>query len=152
MRKRWAFSTVLFQSVPLAAVVGAQWLLLSAAGGLSSPAIILRAFGLGAPISVLAVVVLARADVLGPAGYLIGYGVGQVATLAMLLAGTLQALPAIEDEDARIGPAFAEYWLLGAAAFGFHAGLWIDKLVVFALAGGAAASTYAAMREGRYAV
>jgi len=129
----------------LAAVVGAQWLLLSAAGGLSSPAIILRAFGLGAPISVLAVVVLARADVLGPAGYLIGYGVGQVATLAMLLAGTLQALPAIEDEDARIGPAFAEYWLLGAAAFGFHAGLWIDKLVVFALAGGAAASTYAAI-------
>ena len=102
-------------------------------------------FGLGAPISVLAVVVLARADVLGPAGYLIGYGVGQVATLAMLLAGTLQALPAIEDEDARIGPAFAEYWLLGAAAFGFHAGLWIDKLVVFALAGGAAASTYAAI-------
>src|SRR5690606_12377458 len=32
----------------LTSIVGAQWLLLSAAGGLSSPGIILRAFGFGA--------------------------------------------------------------------------------------------------------
>lgn len=128
----------------LAAVVGAQWLLLSAAGGLSSPGIILRAFALGAPVSVGAAIVLARPDALGAVGYLYGYGAGQLVTLAALLWGTMRALPAEEDEDASILPAFAAYWMLAAAAFAFHAGLWIDKLVVYLLAGTDVASTYAA--------
>ncbi len=128
----------------LAEVVGLQWLLLSAAGGLSSPAIILRSFALGAPVSVIGVVLLGRPDVLGPLGYLYGYGAGQVVTLSLLLWGTFRALPAEEEEDATLVSAFRTYWLLAAAAAAFHAGLWIDKLVVFFLAGSTLASSYAA--------
>jgi polysaccharide biosynthesis protein PelG len=128
----------------LAAVVAAQWLLLSAAGGLSSPGIILRAFALGAPVSVVAAIALSSPDRFGTAGYLYGFGAGQLVTLALLLWGTFRALPEKEDEQARIGPAFREYWLLAAAALAFHAGLWVDKLIVYLLAGGAVASPYAA--------
>jgi polysaccharide biosynthesis protein PelG len=130
--------------VVLAAVVGGQWLLLSAAGGLSSPAIILRAFALGAPMSVLGAIVVPRVTELGAAGQLCGFVAGQLVTLGMLLWGTFRALPDAEDEGARVLPAFREYWLLGAAAFAFHAGIWIDKLIVYILAGGTAASVYAA--------
>lgn len=128
----------------LAGVVGCQWLLLSAAGGLSSPGIILRAFGFGAPISIAAAAVLSRPDVLGPLGHLYGYGAGQLVTLTLLLWGTMRALPEVEDESARILPAFRTYWLLAVAALAFHAGLWVDKLVVFLAAGADAASIYAA--------
>lgn len=128
----------------LAGVVGGQWLLLSAAGGLSSPGIILRAFGAGAPISIIAAYVLARPDVLGPLGHLYGYGAGQLVTLTLLLWGTMRALPEEEDESARILPAFVTYWLLAAAALAFHAGLWVDKVVVYLEAGASAASAYAA--------
>jgi polysaccharide biosynthesis protein PelG len=115
----------------LATVVGGQWLLLSAAGGLSSPNIILRAFAFGAPISVAAALGLSRIDELGQAGHLIGFGLGQAVTLALLLVGTLRALPPEEDDRASIAPAFREYWLLAAAAFAFHGGLWIDKFLVW---------------------
>ena len=138
----------LFLAIPgtaLTAVVGAQWLLLSAAGGLSSPGIILRAFAVGAPVSVVSTLALTRPGVLGAAGYLYGFGLGQLVTLTLLLWGTLRALPDQEDEQARILPAFRDYWLLAAAAFAFHAGLWIDKIMVYVLAGGPAASVYAAM-------
>jgi uncharacterized membrane protein len=129
----------------LAAVVAAQWLLLSVAGGLSSPGIILRAFALGAPVSIAAATLLGRPDALGTIGYLVGYGVGQLATLGLLLWGALRALPVDEDESARILPAFREYWLLAAAALAFHGGLWVDKLVVLLIAGGDVASAYAAV-------
>ncbi len=135
---------VAIPGILLAEVVGAQWLLLSAAGGLSSPAIILRAFAIGAPVSALGVLVLSHPQMLGSLGYLYGYGMGQVVTLGLLLVGTLGALPVEEDEDASMLPAFRAYWLLAAAALAFHAGLWVDKLVVFLLAGGTIASTYAA--------
>jgi len=128
----------------LAGVIGAQWLLLSAAGGLSSPGIILRAFAIGAPVSVLGAHLLSRFTTLGAVGYLYGFGAGQVATLALLLWGTFRALPPEEDESARILPAFREYWLLAAAALAFHAGIWVDKLVVMALGGAQLAATYAA--------
>jgi uncharacterized membrane protein len=128
----------------LAAVVGAQWLLLSAAGGLSSPGIILRAFAFGAPVSVLGVILLCRPDAFGTLGYLYGYAAGQLVTLTLLLWGTLRALPAEEDEHASVLPAFREYWMLSAAALAFHAGLWVDKLVVYLLGGGHLASAYAA--------
>lgn len=128
----------------LAAVVAAQWLLLSAAGGLSSPGIILRAFAFGAPVSVIAATVLCRPDAFGAIGYLYGYGIGQLVTLSLLLWGTLRALPAEEDESASMLSAFRDYWLLAAAALAFHGGLWIDKLIVYFLAGGDVASLYAA--------
>lgn len=128
----------------LAEIVGLQWLLLSAAGGLSSPAIILRAFAAGVPVSVLGVIVLGRPDVLGPLGYLYGYGAGQVVTLSLLLWGTLRALPAEEDASATMKGAFRTYWLLAAAAFAFHAGLWVDKLLVYAIGDSRLASDYAA--------
>jgi len=129
----------------LTAIVGGQWLLLSAAGGLSSPGIILRAFAFGAPASVLAALALSHPLVLGPTGYLYGFGAGQLVTLGLLLWGTLHALPSEEDEDARILPAFRHYWVLAAAAFAFHAGLWVDKLVIYFRAGGEVASAYAAL-------
>jgi polysaccharide biosynthesis protein PelG len=115
----------------LATVVGGQWLLLSAAGGLSSPSIILRAFAVGAPVSVAAALSLSQVEALGQAGHLIGFGLGQALTLALLLIGTLRALPPDEDSSASIAPAFHEYWLLAAAAFAFHGGLWIDKFLVW---------------------
>jgi uncharacterized membrane protein len=129
----------------LSAVVGGQWLLLSAAGGLSSPGIILRAFAFGAPSSVIGVLLLSRPDVMGPPGYLYGFAAGQLVTLGLLLWGTLQALPLEEDENAKIWDAFKDYWLLAAAAIAFHAGLWVDKLMVYLLAGGDLASRYSSM-------
>ena len=127
----------------LATVVGGQWLLLSAAGGLSSPSIILRAFAVGAPTSVVAALALSRVDVLGQTGHLIGFGLGQALTLALLLVGTLRALPPEEDSRASIAPAFRDYWLLAAAAFAFHGGLWIDKFLVWLLYPTVEASGYA---------
>lgn len=128
----------------LATVVGGQWLLLSAAGGLSSPGIILRAFAVGAPASVLGALALSRIGALGPAGHLIGFGLGQAMTLAILLVGTLRALPAEEDDTASIAPAFRAYWLLAVSALAFHGGLWIDKLVVWMRQGGQEGGGYAA--------
>lgn len=115
----------------LAAIVAAQWLLLSAAGGLSSPGIIVRAFAAGAPLSIAAAYTLPYVPLFGATGYLYGYGLGQLVTLAVLLHGTMRALPDEEDEHASIGSAFREYWMLAAAAFCFHAGLWVDKAVLY---------------------
>ncbi|MBZ0232342.1 MAG: exopolysaccharide Pel transporter PelG [Deltaproteobacteria bacterium] len=127
----------------LASIVAAQWLLLSAAGGLSSPGIIVRAFAAGAPLSIAGAYLLSRWEVFGATGYLYGYGLGQLLTLALLLHGTMRALPEEEDEDARVGSAFREYWMLAAAAFCFHAGLWIDKVILY-VTGVAGAPIYAA--------
>lgn len=129
----------------LAAIVGGQWLLLSAAGGLSSPGIILRAFAVGAPVSVLAWHGLSRLEVFGTAGYLYGFGAGQLLTLAMLLWGTFRALPEREVEGVSLMSAARTYWLLALAAFAFNAGLWVDKLVVLLLGGARAASEYGAL-------
>lgn len=129
----------------LAAIVSAQWLLLSAAGGLSSPGIILRAFALGAPVSVLAWWGLTAPLGLGPTGYLLGFVAGQLVTLALLLRGVLRALPNHVDEDAALGPAVREYVVLALAALAFNAGLWVDKLVVWLLSDGQLASQYAAL-------
>jgi uncharacterized membrane protein len=131
--------------VALTVVVGGQWLMLSAAGGLSTPGVILKAFAWGAPASLIAAVALSRFDSVGPAGYLYGFWFGQVVTLALLLWGTFRALPDDEDEDAAIGPAFSKYWLLGLAALLLQGGIWIDKLVVYLLHGGGYASAYAAL-------
>ncbi len=127
----------------LASIVAAQWLLLSAAGGLSSPGIIVRAFAAGAPLSVVGAYYLPGLELFGATGYLYGYGLGQLVTLALLLHGTMRALPEDEDEDARIGSAFREYWMLAAAAFCFHAGLWVDKIILY-VSGVADAPIYAA--------
>jgi polysaccharide biosynthesis protein PelG len=128
----------------LAAVVGAQWLLLSAAGGLSSPGIILRAFGVGAPLSVGSALILSHVGTLGQAGHLLGFLFGQFVTMVILLFGTFRALPPEEDDRAPIASAFSNYWLLAVSALAFQGGLWIDKLIVWQVSGGLAASSYAA--------
>lgn len=129
----------------LTVIVGAQWLLLSAAGGLSNPSTILRAFSAGAPVSIIAAIGLARIEAIGSLGYLYGFALGQLVTMTWLLVGTLSTLPNEEDDEARIGPAFVEYWRLGVAALLLQAGIWIDKLVVYIQQGGETASSYAAL-------
>lgn len=130
----------------LATIVGGQWLLLSAAGGLSSPAIILRAFAIGAPVSCLAFLLFSRSGILGAAGYLYGFAAGQLVTLGLLLWGTLSVLPdGDETSESSFWSAVREYWLLAAAAFAFNAGLWVDKLIVLIAEGGYTASQYAAL-------
>lgn len=129
----------------LAAIVGGQWLLLSAAGGLSSPGIILRAFAVGAPVSAITWLVIIGPMGMGPVGYLLGFGAGQLVTLGVLLWGTLRALPATEDTSASLLEAAREYVALAIAAFAFNAGLWVDKLMVLVAGGGDLASQYAAL-------
>ena len=50
---------------PLTTVIGAQWLMLSVGGGMSSPAVVLRAFGVGAPLSLIGALALERGAGLG---------------------------------------------------------------------------------------
>lgn len=126
--------------VALMVIVGAQWLLLSAAGGLSSPKLILRAFAVGAPVSVVGAVALGATSV----GYLLGFTLGQAITLTYLLIGIMRGLPAEEDTSASLTPSLSQYRLLGLSALLLQAGIWIDKLVVYFLDGRAAASAYAA--------
>lgn len=130
--------------VVLAVIVGSQWLLVSAAGGLSSPGVILKAFAVGPPVSV-GVWALMLPMSPGPAAYLYGFSIGQVVTLGLLLWGTLRALPDEEDESASMVSAARKYWMMAAAAFCFNAGLWADKLVVVLQHGGGVGSQYAAL-------
>jgi uncharacterized membrane protein len=129
----------------LLAVVGSEWLLLSAAGGLASPGTVLRAYGAGAPISMVAALALSSPDLLGARGYLYGFWAGQVITLTVLLFGTFRALPDEEDEHASILPRLREYTPLILAAFCIQSGIWIDKLLVYLLGGSAVASHYAGL-------
>ena len=82
----------------LTVVVGAQWLMLSVGSGLSSPNVVLGAFGLGAPVSIIAALALGRGLGLGAVGYLYGFGIGQLCTLVLLLVGVMRVLPANSDE------------------------------------------------------
>jgi uncharacterized membrane protein len=128
--------------VGLTVIVGAQWLMLSVGGGLCSPSVVLRAYAIGAPISVVCALAFERGVGLGGSGYMAGFALGQLVALALLIAGTFRALPAGEDESARIAPAFRIYWMLGAAAFVYHLAIWSDKVAVWLVAGGAAAQVY----------
>jgi uncharacterized membrane protein len=132
--------------VPLTAVIGTEWLLLSVGGGLTAPTIVLRAFGLGAPTSLLGALALARVfPALGAAGYLYGFAAGQVLTLALLVRGVAASIPPGADESARLGPAFSEYRLLALSALAYYVSIWADKLVVYLVQGGTAAAFYAAI-------
>jgi uncharacterized membrane protein len=130
---------------PLTAVIGAQWLMLSVGGGMSSPGVVLRAFGVGAPLSLVGALLLDRGADLGPLGYLYGFAAGQVLTLAMLIHGVARAIPGDADESARLAPAFREYRLLAASSLAYYVSIWIDKVVVYVAAGGDAAAQYAAV-------
>jgi uncharacterized membrane protein len=136
--------------LPLAlALVGAplpaQWLMLSVGGGMMSPVVLLRAFGVGAPVSLLAALAAERAAPSGGAGYLFGFAAGQVVTLALLVRGVARALPPGADESARLFPAFVEYRLLAASAFAYYVSIWADKVVVYLVKGTDAAAFYAAI-------
>src|SRR6185436_573875 len=121
---------------PLTAVIGAQWLMLSVGGGMMSPVVLLRAFGVGAPLSLIAALAVERAAPAGGAGYLIGFAAGQLITLALLVRGVARALPADADESARLFPAFVEYRLLALSAFAYYVSIWADKIVVYVVKGG----------------
>lgn len=129
----------------LTVIVGAQWLMLSVGGGLSSPMVVLRAFGAGAPLSIVGALVADQALGLGPLGYLYGFSAGQLVTLAFLVHGLARAIPREMDEDARLLPAFSEYRLLAASAFAYYVSIWTDKLIVWVLQGRDAASLYSAV-------
>jgi uncharacterized membrane protein len=126
----------------LTVVVGAQWLMLSVGGGLSSPNVVLGAFGLGAPVSIAAAIVLGRGLGFGAVGYLCGFGLGQLVTLVLLLVGVIRVLPAESDERERLWPAFVEYKLLAASSLAYHLSIWADKPVLWLLAGRHAAALY----------
>jgi polysaccharide biosynthesis protein PelG len=128
----------------LTVVVGAQWLMLSVCGGLSSPKVVLSAFAVGAPVSVLVALVLGRGLGLGALGYLYGFGAGQLCSLVVLLVGVLRVLPETTDESERAWPAFVEYKLLAISAFAYHLSIWADKPLIWLLAGTAPAALYTA--------
>ena len=130
---------------PLTAVIGAQWLMLSVGGGMMSPVVLLRAFGVGAPLSLIAALAVERAAPAGGAGYLFGFAAGQLITLALLVRGVARALPADADESARLWPAFVEYRLLALSAFAYYVSIWADKIVVYIVKGGDVAAFYAAI-------
>jgi uncharacterized membrane protein len=130
---------------PLCAVIGAQWLMLSVGGGMTSPVIVLRAFGLGAPLGLVAAWALDVALGFGAAGYLYGFAAGQLATLAVLIHGVSRAIPGQADETARLLPAFREYRLLAFSALAYYVSIWADKIVVYLVQGGDAATFYAAI-------
>jgi uncharacterized membrane protein len=130
---------------PLTAVIGAQWLMLSVGGGMMSPVVLLRAFGVGAPLSLIAALAVERAAPAGGAGYLFGFAAGQLVTLALLVRGVARALPAATDESARLYPAFVEYRLLAWSAFAYYVSIWADKVVVYVVRGADAAAFYAAI-------
>src|SRR5262245_29462352 len=130
---------------PLTAVIGAQWLMLSVGGGMMSPVVLLRAFGVGAPLSLVAALAIERAAPAGGAGYLLGFAAGQLITLALLVRGVARALPPGADESARLYPAFVEYKLLAVSAFAYYVSIWADKIVVYLVKGGDAAAFYAAI-------
>ena len=100
---------------PLTAVIGAQWLMLSVGGGMMSPMVLLRAFGIGAPLSLVAALVVERMAPAGGAGYLFGFAAGQLITLggAGARGGARAARPAPTRAPGS-GPAFIEYRLLAA--------------------------------------
>ena len=130
---------------PLTAVIGAQWLTLSVGGGMMSPIVLLRAFGIGAPMSLLGALAVERAAPAGGAGYLFGFAAGQLVTLALLVRGVARALPAATDETARLYPAFVEYKVLAWSAFAYYVSIWADKIVVYIVRGADAAAFYAAI-------
>jgi uncharacterized membrane protein len=66
-------------------------------------------------------------------------------TLAMLLQGIARAIPDRTDEQARLWPAFAEYWLLALSAFMYYVSIWTDKALVWILADRQTASLYSAI-------
>ena len=130
---------------PLCAIIGAQWLMLSVGGGMTSPIIVMRAFGLGAPLSLCAAWALDVTFGFGAAGYLYGFAAGQLATLAVLIHGVARAIPGRADEAARLAPAFREYRLLAFSALAYYVSIWADKIVVYLVQGGDAATFYAAI-------
>ncbi len=140
---------VAFAGTLVTVVVGAQWLMLSVGGGMTSPVTVLYAFGFGAPLSLIAPI--AFGHLLRPvldgaaAGYLFGFGLGQLLTLVILFHGVLRALPPGGDESARLLPAFSEYKLLAASALAYYLSIWIDKVVVYLVMGHTAAALYAAV-------
>lgn len=129
----------------LTVIIGAQWLMLSVGGGMSSPLVVLKAFGFGAPLSLLGALALERWYGLGAVGYVYGFGAGQLVTLVILLHGVARAIPAQVDESARLWPAFIEYKLLAFSALAYYMAIWTDKLVVYVVVGEEAAALYAAV-------
>ena len=130
---------------PLTAIIGAQWLMLSVGGGMTSPMIVMRAFGIGAPLGLVSAWTLDTTFGFGAAGYLYGFAAGQLATLAILVQGVARAVPGDADEAARLAPAFREYRLLALSALAYYVSIWADKIVVYLVAGGNAATFYAAI-------
>ena len=130
---------------PLTAIIGAQWLMLSVGGGMTSPMIVMRAFGIGAPLGLVSAWLLDTTFGFGAAGYLYGFAAGQLATLAILVQGVARAVPGDADEAARLAPAFREYRLLALSALAYYVSIWADKIVVYLVQGGNAATFYAAI-------
>ena len=121
----------------LTAIVAAQWLLLGVGGGMSAPAGVLKAFGIGAVTSVLLAIAFERAFGLGARGYLFGFTLGQAVALVTMLVRILRDLPAEESrpEPGSMIAAFREYKLLAASAMLVYLAVWIDKVIAWVFDG-----------------
>lgn len=128
----------------LTVLIGGQWLLVGVGGGLSSPGVVLWAFGAGTAVSILGAVALERGAGLGARGCLYGFAIGQAVTTLGMFFGVLRALPASEEPSppAALAAAFREYRLLAIAAFALQLAVWADKLVLWLLAGSGRAAVY----------
>jgi uncharacterized membrane protein len=107
--------------------------------------VVLRAFGAGTAISIAGSLALERAAGLGARGFLYGFAAGQAVTLISMLLGVLRALPNTNDPEPRtqLWQVFREYRLLAYSAFAFHLSVWVDKLMIWFLAGRTEAVIYA---------
>lgn len=126
----------------LAAVVGAQWIALSAGNGLCAPSFVLVAVGIGSASSFVLASGLVLVAGLGAPGYVFGLIAGQAFTLVMLLVGIFRVLPDRDDPRTRLLPAFRDYGALAAAGLAFNASLWTDKLTAWQVVGGEAAALH----------
>ncbi|HEX4620867.1 MAG TPA: exopolysaccharide Pel transporter PelG [Myxococcaceae bacterium] len=135
-------ASLAFWGAALSAAVGAQWTALSVGNGLCSPSLVLGSVAGGACGSLALAAGLGVGAGLGVPGCLFGLAAGQCLTLGIVLAGVMRALPAEADESEALAPAFREYAALAVAGLAYNASLWVDKLVVRALAGPEAAALH----------
>ena len=115
---------------------------------MTSPAVVLRAFGIGAPLEPArgAGASTPRGRRSAASATSFGFARRPAADARPARRGASRA-PSRRgaDETARLAPAFGEYRLLALSALAYYVSIWADKIVVYLVMGGDAAAFYAAI-------